>query len=226
MLLIAGNHEFYYDPRDDRHVHGSEDKAYDLPLARIRNVTTAFDNVKFLEQESFNFPGTSIIILGCVLWSNVPAESETTVERLMNDYACIYDRKRDANDNKENLSTVTVGDLRLKHVQAVAWLLRSIDAYKAEQMSVPNPKSRLIVMTHHLPSFKLIDPHYRTSPVNPGCATDLEGTCLQPPVSLWTCGHSHYFKRIRINGVQCIINASGLADEDTGVQRGMIYTLE
>jgi hypothetical protein len=199
---------------------------YGMRLEQIRKVVSTLSNVKFLEQESFTLPGTSVTILGCVLWTDVPAASESVVGRSMNDYACIYDIKRDESDGKDKTCAVTVNDLRQKHIQSVAWLTRSIETFKAEQALQTNPNARLIVMTHHLPSFQLISPHYRTSPINPGYATDLESTCLQSPIALWICGHSHYFRRIKINGVQCIINPSGAVDEDTGVQRGMVYTLE
>lgn len=213
IFLVSGNHELYFQP-DNNSVEG---KTYDERFSQMKKVASTIANVKFLEQESFTIPGTSITIMGCILWSYVDPSSERMVERMMSDYSYIYvERNRPA----------TVSDLRSKHMECVAWLLRSIDSYQKKLEATPDPNARLIVMTHHLPSFKLINPHYKGSPINAAFATDLESVCLKPPVHLWTCGHSHFFRRMKINGVDCVLNPSGMDDEDTSVQRGMVYNLE
>jgi predicted phosphodiesterase len=219
IVLIAGNHEFWFDPHDRNHVVSVEQKSFSERLAQIRRVCATIANVKFLEREAFVLPGTSVTILGCVLWTNVPSSAEQAVERAMNDYSCIY-------DDGDTPMLVTVADLRRKHLESLAWLCSAIDAYVEERARSPDTEARLIVMTHHLPSFELTHPHYHTSPINSAYATSLESVCLRPPVALWACGHTHFFRRLEINGVQCIVNASGYEDEDTSVQRGMVYSLE
>ena len=214
IVLIAGNHDYYYDHQNVE----VEQRAFGERLAQVRHVCATLPNVKFLEQESFVLPGTAVTVLGCTLWTNVLPQAEQAVERALNDYACIY------NDGVGGL--VTVADLRARHLESLAWLRGAIEAYESQQRCEPDAGARLIVLTHHLPSFKLVHPHYVTSPINSAYATELENDCLRRPVSLWVCGHTHYFRRVTINGVPCIVNPSGYVDEETGCQRGMVYTLE
>lgn len=64
----------------------------------------------------------------------------------------------------------------------------------------------LIVMTHHLPSYRLITAKYQNHP-----RLDRWASCsdylLRAPVRKWVCGHSHVVQTVNVNGVWVLMNA-------------------
>ncbi len=71
----------------------------------------------------------------------------------------------------------------------------------------------LIVITHHLPSFKLIDKVYeRYGSLNTGFASELD-YLIRYPVRYFLFGHSHKPNDIWINGVRLLCNPGGYPKE-------------
>ena len=69
----------------------------------------------------------------------------------------------------------------------------------------------IIVLTHYLPSYKLIVPKYWTKEyecLQKQYASNLEHL-MKPNVKFWLCGHSHSTNNVTINGTHCAINAYG-----------------
>ncbi len=66
-------------------------------------------------------------------------------------------------------------------------------------------KKNVIMMTHHLPSHKLILPQYKKHSVDK-YATDLE-YLIGDPIKVWICGHSHISYQKKINDVLFLIRA-------------------
>lgn len=63
----------------------------------------------------------------------------------------------------------------------------------------------LIIMTHHLPSFKLIMPQFHR--YNPCGWASHSDHLLQSPIKAWICGHTHIQKTFAINKIPIFINA-------------------
>ncbi len=85
------------------------------------------------------------------------------------------------------------------HENAVLWLEENINKSTQD----------MIILTHHLPTYKLINGRYTTGAYknqNKFFATNLEHL-IKPPVRYWLCGHSHCNYNVNINGVFCAINA-------------------
>ncbi len=78
--------------------------------------------------------------------------------------------------------------------QRIEWLIRSTD--------LPT-----IVMTHHLPSFKLIQPQFAKYNAE-GWASHSD-YMMRYPVEAWVCGHSHIRFDKAINGVRVLMAARG-----------------
>jgi hypothetical protein len=70
----------------------------------------------------------------------------------------------------------------------------------------------IIVLTHHLPSYKLVHPKYEGHPLNFCFAVNLEEMMVSP-VRGWLCGHSHTGCEVEINGVKCGLNPFGYPGE-------------
>ncbi len=70
-------------------------------------------------------------------------------------------------------------------------------------------KEKIIMMTHYVPTHKLIEPKYlKLGQVNTLFSTNLEHL-INKPICAWICGHSHSVIDTNINGIYCGINALG-----------------
>ncbi|EFC47438.1 predicted protein [Naegleria gruberi] len=71
VMVIAGNHEFY----------GHE---YFQTIDQIRNLTRSFSNVYFLNRDvvELTIDGSSLVFLGCTLWSHVPDKALNVVQNV------------------------------------------------------------------------------------------------------------------------------------------------
>lgn len=72
-----------------------------------------------------------------------------------------------------------------------------------------NSTSKIVMMTHYVPTFKLIEHKYlHHGKLTTLFATDLEHL-INKPIVAWLCGHTHSINNVTINGIFCGINALG-----------------
>ncbi len=130
------------------------------------------------------------------MWTELPPEHDTKAILGMNDVRQIYISEGE-NAMPENM--------RRWHAEDKAWLADQIEkAGKAQE--------DLIVLTHHLPSYKLIHPKYEGHPLNFCFAANLE-EMMKSPIRSWLCGHSHTGCEVEIKGVKCGLNPFGYPGE-------------
>src|SRR4051794_14988066 len=82
-------------------------------------------------------------VVGCTLWSHVPEEDVSCVQRQMNDYHLIRMGKR----------KLLVEDTNRWHDEALAWL-------KSQLAKAKEAGERVVVLTHHAPIMKSCHPRY------------------------------------------------------------------
>jgi hypothetical protein len=86
---------------------------------RIRRLLDSYDNVHFLNNETFIFPpdqGGEIVILGTTLWSLIPDEYSSIIHGELNDYSRIWEGSLLEGDDIKN----SYGeDFALLHPQTV-----------------------------------------------------------------------------------------------------------
>jgi len=71
----------------------------------------------------------------------------------------------------------------------------------------------LVVITHHMPSFKLVDKEYeKYASLNSGFASELDHI-IKDPVSYWVFGHTHKPSNTLMNGVKLLCNPHGYPRE-------------
>ena len=80
-----------------------------------------------------------------------------------------------------------------------------------------------VVITHHLPSYKMLNPKFVNSPINTFFANNLDE--LINYVTLWISGHSHSFTDIDIDGCRCIVNPMGYSSEKTGYKKDLLVEI-
>jgi predicted phosphodiesterase len=94
------------------------------------------------------------------------------------------------------------------HEESVFQLSKFLAEHKIKATNKP-----LIVVTHHLPSFELIDDEYKIyGELNTGFASELDHL-IKDPVNYWIYGHTHKAKNVIINDVQLLCNPHGYPKE-------------
>lgn len=103
-----------------------------------------------------------------------------------------------------------------EHEKHVEWLNGEISE---------NLNKKVIVVTHFLPSFQMIEDKYRKkgmiTDINTWYASDYEHI-IKPPIIAWIGGHSHSIMECKINDIYCGINALGYPRENNKVVSKLI----
>ena len=164
VFLIAGNHEYY---NKDREVHTIEQIQEKIKSVIAEN---NLKNVSFLNRTTEDYNGVTFV--GATLWSDI-THLNMPDTRMMNDFNCIQkmDFQRYHKLHREDYKFLS----------------------GAVQPAL-NKDKKMVIMTHHMPSFDFIDDKYtldiRYKPLNAFFATDCSDL-FQPPVKAWIYGHTH-----------------------------------
>jgi len=85
----------------------------------------------------------------------------------------------------------------------------------------------IVVVTHHSPTFKLVDDYYIGNRVNCCYSSDLDILLEQTnsKVKYWVTGHSHTYKRMNVEGVDVMRNPVGYCkySENKNYKDRLIY---
>jgi len=192
VFLISGNHEYY------QIFNKNEKLDIDKTDQLINELCSSFNNVYYLNNNSYQLTD-KLTIIGTTLWSNI-FENHEMISRYMNDYNCIYIGNRLFNINDST---------RLNYINS-QWIESQIS--EAQQKG-----KKLIVLTHHMPSYKMIIPKY-TGHFASCCFANHLDKLIRDPIIIWLCGHSHCCVENNINGIYCGINAVGYLKEKTGYE--------
>jgi hypothetical protein len=188
VFWVPGNHEFY-SPSGQMTLRDKFEK--------MESLCAKFNNVILMSQRAYNVPGTTLRIVGCTLWTEIPEECRSTAQKYMNDFRLIYKNKN---------QRITTDDINEWHTQDKAWLQSEIQAAQ-------DSGHELIVLTHHLPTQRLVHQKYEGHPLNACFATTLD-PIIRYPIRAWLCGHSHTANEVRVNTVLCSLNPGGYPGEE------------
>lgn len=150
---------------------------------RARSPGPGVGEYVLLDRDEFHLPSHNLTVLGCTLFSDVPARSTADVSFGLNDFF--------------RIGGWTVEQHVRAHRRDVAWLNGRVAAIAREQ-----PGRRVVVLTHHSPTVdaRTVNPRFAGSKISSGFATDLSGEgCWESGNGvLWAFGHTHYnFGRFR-----------------------------
>jgi len=189
VFVVAGNHEFY-------NYRSETPSDIQTRLQTMREICSHYKNVHFLECESYFLPEQNLRILGCTLWSDTSSGDQKAILRYMNDARNILYEKE----------TPFVPALMTQvHREHKEWLSKEIQAANERGEEV-------LILTHYLPTYKLIHKKYADNPMNMCFASDCEDL-IQAPVKGWICGHSHTGVSLELKGVKCTMNPYGYPGE-------------
>ena len=201
-FVVAGNHELYNGGMD-----GKVDSAADR-LSSCAHICRQFPNVHFMNRGRFELESEGVSVLGATLWTNLDSEEKQTVaQEQMNDYRCIFvdqEAQEEAFGFPHRL--LTAADVLAWHRCDREWLSQEI----AANARVARPA---VVITHHLPTFRLIAPCWATSPLTVAFASECS-ELLTHPVRAWIAGHTHVSAHLSLGRMQLGVNPRGYPGDD------------
>jgi hypothetical protein len=182
---------FYVMGNDESH-HNDHEKT----VRFVRDYLSMKGNCVFLEKGviyNFVLDDRDFKVVGCTLWSN----TDKIGYELSGD-VCI--------------KTKTWDDLRQVHESDVKWL-------ETVLLDTENT-TPVIVMTHHLPSFRVIPKRFIGNPAVTSVASHLDH--LLSHSCIWIFGHSHECVDDVLSGTRYISNPVGYKHETTGFSKDAI----
>ena len=119
-----------------------------------------------------------------------PIVDEFAIKNGMNDYAQIL-------YNKRRLIPQNIND---EFERNLAFIKKSVMESDAE---------RIVVVTHHLPTFAAIEDKHKGSVLNAAYATELGNYIADSRISAWIYGHSHHRTDLTIGNTHLVSNPLG-----------------
>ena len=184
VFIIAGNHEYYQTVSHPK-------KTISSVSEQIADICQKFPNVHFLNNTTYYMPEFDTYVLGTTLWSTTTGD---------HDEMYIY------NDFKKIHNMFLHEYMDKLHHMSVAYLTSELE-------KLVSSTSNIIVLSHHLPSHKLIAPQYADSDINHLFATNLEKLMYTYRIHHWICGHSHTSVNMKIHKTQLWMNPVGYPGE-------------
>jgi hypothetical protein len=160
-------------------------------MRSVRASNPAIGEFIFLNRTRYDLTA-EVIILGCTLWTHVPAAATEAIGRGLNDFLQVNDW--------------TLEKHIAAHAQDVQWLEQ-----QCAEIRTKEPGRRIIILTHHAPTFEgTIAPERRDSPIASGFATEMtKSSCWGSPVVAWGFGHTHFNCDFMLGGVRVVCNQRG-----------------
>lgn len=184
VLYVAGNHEFY---------NGN----FVGTLNDLRDYCGQWDNFHFMENDTFALD--DVLFVGATLWTDLNKRDPLTVHAvgdMMNDYHQIR------NDG--------AGYRKLQATDTLHRHDRSLDYIKTVVANTPSDK-KIVVVTHHSPSFQSCHEMYKTDTIMNGAFhNELSDYILdQPRINFWVHGHTHNYCDYVIGDTRVVCNPRG-----------------
>ena len=188
VFVVAGNHEYYQ-------TSSHPNKTIQTTNETIARLCKHFCNVHFLSESSINISEFNLNVLGTTLWTG----GETNREEMFqyNDFQKIHNMAQK-------------GTMQRQHEKSILFLKDELQKHKHDG-------SKVIVLTHHLPSFQLIAPQYKNYGLNHLFATNLDDLFREYTIHHWICGHSHCPVQKTIQNTKVWMNPVGYPEENKNV---------
>lgn len=184
VLVITGNHEYYSE---------FSDSIEDTNIF-ITDLCKTFTNVVFLNNSSYtyNYNEKEIIFLGSTLWSFILPRERRIIKDVSGDLCNIFINKQ----------PITIDQINELHKRNVEWIQTTLE-------SIKDNNATIIVLTHHLPTYKAIVPKYRNSDFNSMFASDLDHIIKKYNIFAWIFGHTHSKIDIEVENTNLLCNPRG-----------------
>ena len=161
---------------------------------KINNICDKLSNVHFLNNKTFSV-NQKYIIVGSTLWTKISNKSKT----IRGDDKYIFHSKN---------RRMVINNFNKLFENNLKFIKDQINIAKLTN-------KKIILLTHHLMTHKLIVPKYNKKPfirIRDRYSNNLD-YLLKNPIKYYLCGHSHCTYNTYINNVYCGINTFGYNNE-------------
>ncbi len=186
VIMIMGNHEHY---------KGN----FPMTYSKIWTETLDFENFDLLEKDTIVIDNVAFIC--ATLWTDMNKNNPVTMwsaQTLMNDYKCV----RTGPDSEPWLKKLRPLDTMSDHMRAKEFIFPAIKEHK-------DAGRKVVVVTHHLPSFESIPEQYRGDDLNGAYTSELSDDILDHEPDIWIHGHVHDNCNYMIGKTHVICNPRG-----------------
>ena len=182
VIFTAGNHE-YYCKEQVITPHADID-------CRIQSIAEKLGNIIYLQHGAkYTIPNTNITFIGTTLWSHIDEAIHDEIREKKGEYRYIY--------NSEN-THIGPHDITAFHTVQKALLRTAIES----------TQGRLVVITHHIPTERLLEPEYRQEGWR-SCYASEDDDLFSKRIHTWICGHGHRSTTLRHKKMILRMNARG-----------------
>lgn len=191
VVYVLGNHEYY-------------DQHWETLVGQCKAAAEG-TNVHVLERDAVDVAG--VRVLGCTLWTDYKLFGESRFREAV-DWA--WDSLNDFRVIRgDKMAPFTPNVAAAACAESAEWLNKQIDLSDRPT----------IVVTHHSPTARTIDPFYAGKIGNSSFHSNLEHL-IRPPVRMWIHGHTHFNADVQINRVRVVTNQWGYPNEAMSPFRG------
>ena len=131
---------------------------------------------------------TDIIV--STLWGHIPLKEAYYTESVISDFRRIL----------FGGELLTFADFNSECERCSAFIRKAVLESKAKHK---------VVVTHHVPSYRMQHPKFVDSKANGAFIVELEDFIKNSDIEYWIYGHSHYNKDVQIGHTRCISNQLG-----------------
>jgi len=163
-------------------------KYYDLAKMPSGFVCSIRDNVRCYYNAVVRVENIDFII--STLWAKILLEDAYLTEHYVSDFRRIL-------YNDEQL---TWDNFNREHDKCFSFIQNEVAKSTAEH---------IVMVTHHVPSFKLASPDFTGSKINGAFTVELEEYIKHSPIKYWIYGHSHRNIDKIIGNTKCVTNQLG-----------------
>ncbi|KAL3472864.1 Metallo-dependent phosphatase-like protein [Aspergillus californicus] len=201
VFLALGNHEFYnlgFAQGLERAQQLENEPSLNGRLVLLNRRRYDLDSPE--EETKTGTEDPQITILGCTLWSHIPAASALLVRSKIQDF--------------EKIHSWTVDTHNAAHEEDTTWLLEQMKSIQQQNTTLPRHQQRkILVITHHAPSLtRTSHPQHAANPWSSAFGTDVfsqMSAAMLKEVKVWVFGHTHYTTEFRERGVRVLSNQRG-----------------
>ena len=154
------------------------------------------EGITLLDNQSEFYNGWHFV--GATLWTdflNGNKESMETCSQMMNEFAYVW--------HENGRDNITPEDVLRANKNSVEWL----------KQCLPTLRGPVMVISHHPPTFKSIEPDYVHSDTIGAYASDQERLLEQDNIKVWCHGHIHGSQSYHLNGTHIVCNPRGYAPD-------------
>ena len=168
---------------------------YGSSIKQVRKLISEIKipNVYILDNSSIELD--DIVFIGSTLWSDIDKRFEYEIGKRINDYNRILCESAESNNGR-----LTPNETVSEFIINREYILSELTKYKDR---------KIVVITHHLPSFKSIHPKYANDRCNSAYASNLDGMILKYKPILFIHGHSHATSDYKIGDTRVVSNPRG-----------------